>query len=69
MALIWIGSDSWKELSVPTVSALRKVVYLCFSWQQQHFVYWVYRGATEPYTNINDQAGRTLKHISAGTES
>lgn len=69
VALIWIGSDSW-ELSISTVSVLGKVVYLCFSWQsQQYFVRQVYRGATELYTIINDQPGRTLKHISAGTES
>lgn len=68
LALIWIGSDSWKELSMSTVGVLGKVVYLCFPWQQ-HFVCWVYRGGTEPYTNINDQAGRTVRHISAGTES
>lgn len=69
VALIWIGSDSWKELSISTVSTLGKVVYLCFSWQQQQFVCWVYRSETEPYTNNNDQTGRTLKHISAGTEN
>lgn len=68
VALIWIGSDSW-ELSISTVSVLRKVVCLCFYWQQQqYFVCQVYRGATEPYTIINEQPGRTLKHISAGTE-
>lgn len=45
----------------------QKVVYLCFSWRQ-HAVLGL-QGWREPYTNINDQAGRTPRHISAGSES
>lgn len=72
VALIWIGTDSWRELSISIVverARKRWSTYVPFWQWQKQFCVWAYMARTETSTSVNDQAGRTQTFICAATES